>query len=173
MKRLNFATMAGVLVCVLGCVSAPPVTVVGPADPTPADRGTTLATGGLRVYSATEEHVEGEYSYYYPHTDYLVCDAAGKIIRNVHNHVGNMDEAPAWVSLPAGSYQVRARDERLGELTIPVVVKPGQTTVVHLDDRWTPPAKRAGQKLVRLPDGEAIGWRASAQATAGNGSRVP
>jgi hypothetical protein len=167
MKHMQLIAMAGALGGLVGCASAPPAAIVGPVGPSSVDRPAAVASGRLRVYSATETHADGDNTYYYPHTDYFVYDTTGKVLQSVHNHVGSMDEAPAWVLLPAGTYQVRARDQRLGLLTIPVVVRPGQTTVLHLDDCWTPAIRRDGPELVRLPDGEPIGWRASTDGTPG------
>ena len=107
----------------------------------------------------------GHETYYYPHRDYWIYDAQGKVlVKTVQNHLGLMDQRPATVALPAGAYQVLADDVGYGRVKIPVVVSPGRTTVLHLDRCWQPPAQHNESDVVRLPDGEYIGWRVSLSA---------
>ena len=140
--------------------------LAGPEHP----HGDVLAGSGyLKVYSATEQFDTGDNTYYYPHTDYVIYDAGGRVLKCVRNHVGIMDEDPALVRLPAGSYKVAAEDSGYGRIRVPVVVESGQTTTIHLDRAWDPPAHAAASELIRLPDGEYVGWRAPMDK-AGQGS---
>jgi hypothetical protein len=133
---------------------------VGPAPGSP----TGAAPGGyLKVYTATVEHEFGGNSSYYPHRSYFVYDAQGKtLVHRVQNHVGTMDETPALVALPVGRYQVLADDRGYGRTMFPVMIRPRQTTVLHLDGSWEPPAHTSSSEVVRLPNGEYIGWNATA-----------
>ena len=77
------------------------------------------------------------------------------------NSVANTDENPALVRLPAGVYTVRAQDDGYGWVIVPVVIKGGETTTVHLDARPLPPSEQINAtNSVRLPNGRIVGWRA-------------
>ncbi|MGA3266332.1 MAG: hypothetical protein ABSE16_05870 [Verrucomicrobiota bacterium] len=43
---------------------------------------------------------------------------------------------------------------------VPVVIEAGRTTRVHLDDAWQLPPDAPTTKLVSLPGGHPVGWRA-------------
>lgn len=143
-----------------GCASQP--VAVSPVGPAPVSFNHTGERGYLRVFSATETHVIAENTYYYPHTSYTIFDESGAVVKYVRNHTGSTDESPTLVAIPSGTYNIVAESESYGRMTVPVVIKDGQTTVVHLDRNWrlTPQLASNGMagKLVRLPDGEAIGW---------------
>jgi hypothetical protein len=151
------------LVCTAGCASAwkiPDIQAVGPAPGSPA---ATAPGGYLRVYSASTENEFRGNAYYYPHRSYFIYDAQGKtLVLRVQNNVGTNDETPALVSLPAGRYKVLADDEGYGRIMFPVVIRPRQTTLLHLDGAWEPPAHASASQVVRLPNGEYIGWSALA-----------
>ena len=71
------------------------------------------------------------------------------------------DEMPAVVSLPVGDYDVLADSEEYGRITVPVVIEAGVTTTLSLDGRSRFPAMpETDASLVRLPNGQPIGWRA-------------
>ena len=116
------------------------------------------------MYSATTQYRLGDnQDYYYPHKNYFIYDATGRVLlKTVLNHVGQMDETPALVSLPAGKYILLADDQGYGRLKIPVVVRPRQITTLHLDGAWEPPAHASSADVVQLPNGEYIGWSALA-----------
>jgi len=42
---------------------------------------------------------------------------------------------------------------------VPVIIKPGQTTSVHLDGEWTPPVNIPKDQIVDGPSGP-MGWQA-------------
>jgi hypothetical protein len=82
-------------------------------------------------------------------------------VQFVPNHASDMDEWPDDVSLPASNYNVVAESTWCGQVTVPVVIQKGKTTVVHLDDNWWPSSKTSTNQLVYLPNGEAVGWSSS------------
>ncbi len=71
-----------------------------------------------------------------------------------------MDEEPALVSLPAGTYRVIAEDESYGQICVQILIDSGKITNVHLEEEWKPAASQAVAALVRLPNGACVGWSA-------------
>lgn len=141
-----------------GCASQP--VALAPVGPRPGDRIAYVSTGHLRVYSDTKTREIGENTFYYTHTGYAIRDPSGKLLQYVRNHVGDMDETPTLVTVPSGRYLVVAQSARYGRVTVPVIIQDGRTTVVHLDGDWKA-AQSAANEVVRLPDGEAVGWNSS------------
>ena len=154
MKTINLMFVLGLVAWLgSGCATQPVVlNPVGPAQNRPSPPG---SRGYLRVYSATETDQIGEGTYYYPHTGYRIYDGDGRLVKFVPNHIGNMDESAALVSLPAGQYRVKAQSDIYGWVTVPVVVEAGEITSVHLQSTWPGPV----HALVRLPDGRPVGWK--------------
>lgn len=150
--------IAGLAVSIFAGCQSQPVTLsaVGPA---PASSQLRTANGYLKVFSATEAHVDGDISYY-PHKGYCILSDSGKMLHYVNNHIGTMDEAPSLVTVPAGHYQVIADAEGYGRVTVPVEIRGGRTTVLHLERDWKPAPGTAGD-MVRLPGGGAVGWSAT------------
>lgn len=87
--------------------------------------------GSLIVYTARMEVNDGDILYY-PHSSYEIRTLEGKHLRGVRNHLGNNDEDPEMVELPAGKYVVVADSERDGRVSVPVTVKPGGATLINL-----------------------------------------
>jgi hypothetical protein len=83
-------------------------------------------------------------------------------LKRVDNTTGHYMQAPRRVTLPAGHYLVRARANDYLEVEVPVTIEGGRVTRVHLDDKWRPPANTPKNRLVSLPDGIPVGWRADA-----------
>src|SRR5579863_6670906 len=159
MKTKIIALMAGVaIVCFLvGCASQPVVMpTVGP-EPSHAFNS-SQAHGYLRVYSDTETHQIGQNTYYYPHTPYNIYDESGLRVKWVPNHIGDMDETPTVVKLPVGRYFVLAESSSYGRVTVPIVIKEARWTILHLNRDWRPSPNISSNSVVRLPDGEAVGW---------------
>jgi hypothetical protein len=158
MKTTNLSIMGAVaLVAFAGCASQPvPVSPVGP-EPVHVQGAAHAPKGYLRVFTDTNTRHIGDEDVYYTHTGYSICSLSGKQLKYVPNHIGDMDESPTLVTLRTGDYDIVAESASYGRVTVPVVVEGARTTVVHLDRAWKP-AKAANQ-VVRLPDGEAIGWR--------------
>jgi hypothetical protein len=143
---------------VAGCASKP--VVLPPVGPAPENQTYIPAKGYLRVFSDTEPHEIGENFYYYPHKSYLIYTESGQQFKYVANHVGDMDESPARVSIPAGRYYVLADSSSYGRVKVPVIIEAGRMTVVHLDSAWR--SSRSRQTgVVRLPNGEPVGWGVS------------
>ena len=88
----------------------------------------------------------------------------GKFLQAVHNDSGTMLQEAVPVELPPGKYRVVASANGYGHVTIPVVIKAGQTTMLHLEGGGSWPNESAFNQTnaVRLPDGQIIGWRAGA-----------
>ena len=115
------------------------------------------------VYSATETRHVGKFTDYFPHTAYFIYQTNGNVLRWVQNAVGNIDETPTLVRLPAGIYSVVAEDDDYGRITIPVLIGGGETTTVHLDGGRLPPDGTGNAvDTVRLPNGRIVGWKANA-----------
>jgi len=152
-------TAAAVIPGLVGCVSQPvALNTVGPA---PLHHDSFGPEGYLKVFSDTETHVIGDGPAYYPHTGYNVYDPAGKRVIYVANHLGNMDETPMTVSMPSGQYNVVAESSSYGRVTVPVVIRPNRTTIIRLDRSGRPSKDGSTNSLVRLPNGEVVGYGGS------------
>jgi len=172
MKTYPFI-LAGIMGVWLSGCATPARVVTTPVGPNPTQRSASTPDGRLEVYSALQWRNEGsEFTMnpgWYQHTDYVILDQNGKRLRHVGNSIGEYSETPADISLPPGEYTVRARAQDYLMVDVPVIVKPGLITRVHLDDKWHAPAGTPAANLVKEPNGEAIGWRAtlSGQGRAG------
>jgi hypothetical protein len=91
------------------------------------------AQGYLLVYSATDPFNDGDLVFN-AHSSYSVYTPDGKLFKNVENHISRSDEIPELVSLPVGSYIVGARSENNGYVRLRVVIKPGQRTILALEE---------------------------------------
>ncbi|MHB8523693.1 MAG: hypothetical protein ACYDH9_23465 [Limisphaerales bacterium] len=144
----------------ISCATSP--FVLGTVGPQPGAGRSATGDGNLIVYSDTDEKHLDKTTTFYVHTSYLIETSDGKRVRWVANHLGDMDEAPQRVPLPAGTYQVVARSEDYGRVYVPVAIEGGKTTEVHLADTWQPIEKPAeASQLVRFPNGYIVGWAAS------------
>ncbi len=141
-----------------GCVTAP--LVLAPVGPNPAGAQAKGTNGELEVFSALLPQSEGDTPAWYQHEDYVVYNFKGKRVRYVDNSAGYYESAPRIVTLPAGEYRVRADAANALRADVPVVIEPGRTTRVHLDDHWTPPPDVRKRALVFDSDGAPVGWRA-------------
>jgi hypothetical protein len=163
MKFSNSVLTCSLMVAVLtGCISKPvALAPVGPGGGAPMS---SAGVGSLEVFSVTEKSISTDSEDHWfcdlP-TGYEIYDSSGKDYRFVANHLGNMDEWPDTVELPAGHYTVEARSKYCGVVTVPVIIEKGKTTVIHLDDDWNPPPGTPQAKIVFLPDGSAVGWHSS------------
>ena len=186
MKYANSIAAAGALLWLVGCASAPNVAVREPVGPAPTGPVGCLADGQLQVYSArerapldgnAEEFVwnndfgRNDFLYGPARTDYTIFTPDGNLFKRVSNARGSNDEQPTLVTLAAGSYNIEAEAEENNGVTlaaeVPVVIKPGQTTVVHLDRDWKPATSQADKHaFVQAYDGRFIGWRVQAEGIA-------
>lgn len=169
-------------ICLIGCALPTKIIVKEPVGPSPASVSDAASREGrLQVFSARErapsdvnkemflgnEFDHNDYLYEKAHTDYFVYDAQGKLVEKVKNASAVKDLSPIPVHLPAGTYRIEA-DAELSNgsaftVDLPVVIKPGLTTAVHLGKDWKPKAKPvASLPLVRIYEGRIIGWRADA-----------
>jgi hypothetical protein len=179
MKYASSLALAGAVIGLTGCASAPREMVVTPVGPAPTDMFPDTGEGSLVVYSAraqapmdinTEEwrwnndFGRNEFLYEAAHSAYNIYTRDGKLLKRVANARGPNDDTPTVVTLPKGSYRVEAEaincDENRVTVLMPVVVKPGQATLAHLEGGWAPEAEPGQAQLAKLPCGRPIGWRA-------------
>lgn len=182
MKAIKYVTavaLAGTTVWLVGCASAPRVVLVEPVGPAPTGVAQGMGDGSLAIYSArTPANVDvnaaewrynndfgkNEFLYEPAHTDYTIYTQSGDVFRHVRNARDPNDQTPTLVTLPAGSYKVEAEalscDSSRVNVLMPVVIKPGQATIAHLEGDWNPPGQYSETELATLPCGRIIGWRA-------------
>ena len=145
-------------VLVASCASAPPTVVHETVGPGLAV-GNEERNGFLRVYSATEWTTESDGPSQLSYTNYQIDAADGSLFREVING----DYEPTRVILPTGSYTVVASSDTSGEVSVRVAIETGKLTVVHLEREKDWQEASAGIRsadLVRLPNGQPVGFRA-------------
>ncbi len=146
------------------CASKDQVVIAAPVGPIPRE-----AVGMLIVYSATEQWPEvigGDDTYRYPHTGYEISTTDGRPVKTVRNALSNWDELPTRVELREGNYVVRALSQTFELVSVPVVIRAGRLTELHLERprNWEPMASNArNSHYVRLPNGQVIGYLANAR----------
>jgi len=143
--------------CLTACSVHQNQAVLSPVGPAPSGPVSHDSDGYLIVYSAWSNFVDQGSTAH--HSRYLLTADDRATSREVINHVDRFDEGPLRLPLPPGSYHVKARSAHFGRVTVPVVIKPRQTTFVYLDGS-TPSSLPTGQQAsaVKLPDGEIVGW---------------
>jgi hypothetical protein len=150
-----------------GCASDRNALVLAPVGPRPGQSFTASSStnGTLVVYSAYD--VGANWNARDPrrpvYSDYKIFSRDGNLLRAVHNDSGTILQYPASVELPVGKYRIAANANGYGRITIPVVIKACQTTVLHLEGggSWPNKAEFNQTNAVRLPDGQIIGGRAA------------
>lgn len=147
-------TVLGLLMA--GCSTTP--MAVAPVGPNPNGAETQRNQGQLEVYSFMAGHAEGNNPTWYQHTDYTIYDQAGREVEHIRNSLGRYESVPRQISLPPGRYIVKAEAKDWSLVSVPIVVKAGRVTKVHLDDAWRPAV--AAANVVRLPNGQPVGWSA-------------
>ena len=160
MKTILTIMGAAAFFIVTGCSTAP--VAVAPVGPNPSGLQTAYGNGQLVVYSQLSGRMEGNNQTWKQHSDYSIYDSRGHRLDLVQNSNGYYDTAPKAISLPPGKYFVVARAARTGRIRVPVLIKPGEVTEVHLDANWQPTGT-GGSDLVTAPEGYPIGWRADAK----------
>jgi len=136
---------------------------VGPPPHQPTAASST--NGMLVVYSAIRRNADfnaldpnrPEYS------DYRIFTTDGKLIQRVHNNSGTILQDPVSLKLPPGKYNVIARANGYGYVTVPVIIETQQSTILHLEGggSWPNESEFNQTNAVRLPDGQIIGWKAT------------
>ena len=127
-----FAAMSLVGTLLLpGCISSNPnqTARVAPRKLTRAESWN--AAGWLKVYSAQAWESVNDEPVSYVHSDYKVLTPEGRLILNVQN-AGPMGE-PETVRMDPGAYVVVAQASQRGTVKLPVIIKTGRTTTLHLD----------------------------------------
>lgn len=109
-------------------------------------------------WRSDDQNQESRDAAWHQHSDYYLCDAHGRVMKHVFNAGGHYSREPRAVKLPAGSYIVEAQSAPDYWVKVPVVVKRGATTEVHLDGNWAPPSYLDHSKLVTMPNGNPVGW---------------
>jgi hypothetical protein len=90
---------------------------VGP----PVSHSTAGSASALVVFSAYDQGAHfNDLPYRRVHSDYRILTTDGKLLQNVHNDNGRSAGGPKEVLLPAGQYQVVARANGYGAVTVPV-----------------------------------------------------
>ena len=186
MKYTNTLAAVGALVWLVGCASAPSVIVDEPLGPAPAGVTQGTGDGSMVIYSArtpadvdlnmeewrwNNDFGKNEFLYEPAHTGYTIYTQSGEVFRHVRNARDPNDDTPTVVTLPPGSYKVAAEavncDANRVIMLMTVVVKPGQTTLAHLEGDWNPKSQYKETQVARLPCGRIIGWRAPESGYAG------
>jgi len=137
---------------------------VGPpsSQPMAASSNQGSLKGTLVVYSAYK--VNADFNARDPnrpeYSDYEIFTTDGKLLQRVHNNSGTILQDAASVELPPGKYNVVARVNGHGYVTVPIMIAAQHNTVLHLEDGgFTPDESVSSQSSpVRLPDGQVIGW---------------
>ncbi len=180
MKHAKTVLLAGAMVGLVGCATAPKVVVVDPVGPEPTEVSQGTGKGSLVIYSAraladvdinevewrwNNDFGRNEFLYEPAHTGYTIYAQNGDVVKRVRNAREQNDDIPTLVDLAPGSYHVQAEgincDGSRVQLLIPVVVKSGQMTLAHLEGGWQPPPDYKATEVARLPCGKIIGWRAT------------
>ncbi len=162
--------------CLTGCASSE-VRVAAPLGPRPNVPPATDTLGALQVFTAAQLVAENvnfqEFFAGEPglkecedlaHSDYTLYSGDGRVLRRVKNASNSQDAEPTLLRLPPGQYQVEAQcedpDGMRAMVMVPVIIQAGRTTRVHLQAPWSPQASFAQGDLVRMPNGQPVGWNA-------------
>jgi hypothetical protein len=148
-----------------GCAFHQRNVVLDPIGPAAGVVTSAASPGTLVVFSAfTPEPDINNSPYRRRYSDYRVLTADGRQqVQTVHNDRGVQVGGPQKVTLPAGEYRVEARANGYGQVMVPVVIRTGEITTVHLEGSvwWPRSSPIFASNPVRLPGGEIAGWRAS------------
>lgn len=138
---------------------------VGPPMFQPTPTSSTSTNGTLVVYSAFRRNADfnSRDPYRREYSDYKIFSPDGKLLQRVHNNSGTGFQDAVPVALPPGQYQVIARANGYGFVTVPVIIAARQNTILHLEGGGSWPDESAFNQTdaVRLPDGQIVGWQTS------------
>jgi hypothetical protein len=136
---------------------------VGPPPFQPVETSSTLSDGTLVVYSAYKRNADfnNPDPYHWEHSDFGIFSTDGKLLQKVHNISNNALRDVVPVALPPGRYNVVARANGYGYVTVPVMIVAQQNTILHLEGGgfWPDESAFNQTNAVRLPDGQIIGWK--------------
>jgi hypothetical protein len=166
MKIIHLLTGIGLVSLLAGCATAR--LTFDPVGPDPHGIESTASGGELLVFSSLVGRSEGNDPTWHQHSSYYIYDMDGKLVNHVHNATGHYARAPLSVELPAGNYLVKAKASDYFWVKVPVTIERGRTTEVHLDDNWNP-GETSDRDLVRMPNGNLVGWRAESAKGLGSG----
>jgi hypothetical protein len=162
MRSASFSITAAVLaIAITGCASNKQGLVLERVGPEPA-AAAAAQDGTLVVFSAPDRSAHFNTVPYRPiFSEYKLLSDDGKLLRTVSNR-DNHRNSPAPVTLAPGNYRVTARANGYGEVTVPILVSAGRTTMLHLEGQgaWADTAKASHSKLVCFADGQVVGYRA-------------
>jgi hypothetical protein len=160
-EYLRLWALSGALVFLPACASRTVPVTVQAVGPSPHEEANNSVHGFLVVYSAWGLVNENKAPVDH-HSRYTVTSDDGKMNQVIINHIDRFDEGPVHLPLPPGSYKVSALSAHAGRVIVPVVIESRQTTSVYLDGQTRPPiAADAKASLIRLPDGQVVGWAAN------------
>ena len=177
MKSIVSASVCMCAVCLMGCASSE-TRISSPLGPRPGATTSAEPSGTLQVFSAHQK-VDSDINFEEffagaealrefdepAHTDYSLCSRTGEFLRRVQNARDSQDAEPTLLPLPPGRYQVKAEAEGADclrtRVIVPVIVEAGRTTRVHLEAPWKPNRSVGEAKIVHLPNGQPVGWRAT------------
>jgi hypothetical protein len=162
MKAMLAIMGAGMVGLLGGCATS--AVTLAPVGPNPATAQSLSAQGSLVVFSRLSRQTDDQNQasrdpIWYQHTDYLVYDLQGRVVKRVQNAEGHYNPNPRLVNLPAGQYIVKAQAANYSTVRVMVTVKGGETTKLHLDGQWRPPSYAGKGQVVTMPDGQPVGWR--------------
>ena len=161
MKIKTRYVLLGLIPLLASCASQPiTLAPVGPRPVAAVQFVPSSGTGQLQVFTETDVYEYERAVPFFPHRDYQIYTTDGSYLRRVWNHQNHEDETPAVITLPAGKYVVKADAEFYGPVSVPVVIRPNETTRVILQPGWKPGNAVARSEVVRMPNGYPIGWRA-------------
>ena len=175
-KHILQASIVVALICAAGCVSSNRVVVLKPIGPAPEGLAPPSSNGYLQISSAWRKEIDpdaltrGESGLQSnepeeppPYTDYTVYGKGGRFLMHVTKEQKPNDRSPVFISLPPGRYEIEAIAATFAgtaAVRVPVVIRSGQTTAGHLDGGWRPHHHYTDDEIVRLPNGNIVGWLA-------------
>lgn len=160
MKRIFIFLGVALASAWFSCVAAPipPITFAPAGGGSPTGPEIATPSGQLQVYSALRGRREGDNPTWKQHSDYYVYNENGRRLEHVKNTVSYYQQRPRAISLPAGSYVVKAQSQDYGWVKVPVAIEGGRTTTVYLDDSWQPTSYARNVQVIRAANGQTIGW---------------
>ena len=155
MKLFKKLLLAALLASLTACAHSRKI-VLEPIGP--RETGQTSESHGLLVvYSAWERLNLGDPNHPH-HTPYRIITKDGEFVAAISNYRGGPVEEPIPITLTSGAYELSAEGPGGTRLSVPVVIRGGQTTNVYLDGTTRPRnIESARVDLVRLPGGAIAG----------------